>query len=63
MDDTKRYWLFGMCGSWEEYWCFADKKEDLYGEAIKHLKYGHDAYIQDNETGKVSKMGLKKRVK
>lgn len=60
MDSNKRYRLFGMAGSWEEYWIFADKKEELYPEAKFHLRYGHDAWIEDSETGEVYKLSFKK---
>lgn len=55
-----RYRLFGMAGSFEEYWVFANKKEQLFGEAKKHLDYGHDAWIEDSKTGKVTRLTLKR---
>lgn len=58
---TYKYRLFGMAGSWEEYWIFADKKEDLFAEAKFHLRYGHDAWIEDCVTGAVTRLSFKKR--
>jgi hypothetical protein len=55
--------LFGMAGTWDEYNGFANTKKALYPQAYTHLKFGHDAYIEDLKTGRVWSLSFKKTFK
>jgi hypothetical protein len=55
-----RWVLFGMSGSWSEYWLRTNSKKDALSEAVKHLKFGHNAILEDTKTNKVFEVKLKK---
>jgi hypothetical protein len=55
-----RWVLFGMNGTWDEYWFRTNIKKVALSEAYKHLKFGHNAILEDTKTHKVFQVKLKK---